>query len=1004
MKKIMKKMLAQVCVFALILTSVLQMPAQSVKAANDVKVCYRTHIQTYGWEGKTDKLNTWKQDGTMSGTSGQAKRLEGIEIVVQGNSNLGIRYTTHCQTYGWLPWSSDGEMNGTEGEAKRLEAIKIQLTGDDADKYDVYYRVHAQTYGWLAWAKNGQAAGTAGLAKRLEGIQIVVVPKGKTLPNEYKGITAANRSAYISSKGANDETVSGSEKTNVLYRTHVQTYGWQGWRYNGNMAGTSGQAKRLEGINIKLTNRKCGGGITYRTHVQTYGWQNWVSDGTMSGTSGEAKRLESIQIYLTGEMAKQYDVYYRVHAQTYGWLAWVKNGEPAGTAGYGKRLEGIQIVLVEKGAGTPGNVGGIASVSSKGFECKSVEQIPGNPYIEPKKENTTPNGGNNGSGNTGNTDNPGENGNTGDTDNPGGSGNTGDTDNPGGSGDTGDIDNPGGNGDTGDTDNPGGNGDTGDTDNPGGNGDTGDTDNPGDGGDTDKPDDKSDITQYTYKVIPLTEKVCGYFYVETDNPDPKSFTFVDEDSKITSKGTCTFWLADKFADVKYEDSDTYRVNGGYIFRGESTDGGELRLYEHSKYNIGDPTDITVTIPTLTSEEQYLIDTYTNDSMDFWEKMDALQEGLSNWCLYSTAYVLGDLTRNSYSPYYGLSNSPHVDQVFYIQSPYYRNGSKRMLVSELYPYILDSLSYPYTLKACAQMIEESVEWKWNSDYHYLIDFTYNGETKTYGGAGSGGGKGVYQNMVQYYKFDGTSDDLYGKNTWEEIGNTICKYGAMDVPEEDTELPELTWKDVRNIVGEEGGYVKLYDWTSKTDTKDGYTFVYNDNSGTIYGVGGYRNYKGLGYFSNAWYDGRYFNKYEVFEKGTTLEDETASTADIVIKNPVIRVPEDPDGKSIRHTTESSGYKDIKNFPEYDAETGVWHDYVHFKYHSDTQTWVATIYETTKYWDSENRRHCEINDPTYVDACTLTLEEAKAMGIDRNANTDPSSYYNFNRRVEPGTYETN
>ena len=145
MKKIMKKMLAQVCVFALILTSVLQMPAQSVKAANDVRVCYRTHIQTYGWEGKADKLNTWKQDGTMSGTSGQAKRLEGIEIVVQGNSNLGIRYTTHCQTYGWLPWSSDGEMNGTEGEAKRLEAIKIQLTGADADKYDVYYRVHAQT-------------------------------------------------------------------------------------------------------------------------------------------------------------------------------------------------------------------------------------------------------------------------------------------------------------------------------------------------------------------------------------------------------------------------------------------------------------------------------------------------------------------------------------------------------------------------------------------------------------------------------------------------------------------------------------------------------------------------------------------------------------------------------------------------------------------------------------------------------------------------------------------
>ena len=86
----------------------------------------------------------------MSGTSGKAKRLEGIEINVSGNDKVGIQYTTHCQSYGWLPWSSNGDMSGTEGEAKRLEAIKIQLTGADKDKYDIYYRVHAQSYG-LAW-------------------------------------------------------------------------------------------------------------------------------------------------------------------------------------------------------------------------------------------------------------------------------------------------------------------------------------------------------------------------------------------------------------------------------------------------------------------------------------------------------------------------------------------------------------------------------------------------------------------------------------------------------------------------------------------------------------------------------------------------------------------------------------------------------------------------------------------------------------------------------------
>ena len=156
----------------------------------------------------------------------------------------------------------------------------------------------------------------------------------------------------------------------VRYTTHVQTFGWQAWKYNGQMSGTSGQAKRLEGINIRLSNQQYSGDIVYTTHVQSYGWQGnennqstWRKNGVMSGTSGEAKRLEAIRINLTGEMAKHYDIYYRVHAQSFGWLDWAKNGAPSGTAGYAKRLEGIQIILVPKGQPAPAkNYGGITSV------------------------------------------------------------------------------------------------------------------------------------------------------------------------------------------------------------------------------------------------------------------------------------------------------------------------------------------------------------------------------------------------------------------------------------------------------------------------------------------------------------------------------------------------------------------------------------------------------------------------------------------------------------------
>ena len=73
-------------------------------------------------------------------------------------------------------------MSGTEGQAKRLEGIQIELTGDMAAQYDIYYRVHAQTFGWMGWAKNGEQAGTAGYAKRLEGIEIKLVAKGGAAP------------------------------------------------------------------------------------------------------------------------------------------------------------------------------------------------------------------------------------------------------------------------------------------------------------------------------------------------------------------------------------------------------------------------------------------------------------------------------------------------------------------------------------------------------------------------------------------------------------------------------------------------------------------------------------------------------------------------------------------------------------------------------------------------------------------------------------------------------
>lgn len=337
-----------------------------------VTVSYSTHIQSYGWNKSAAK------NGAVAGTTGKAKRLEAIKISVEGNEDLGIQYTTHCQGYGWLNWSSNGEISGTTCEAKRLEAIKIQLTGADRDKYDVYYRVHAQGYGWMNWAKNGEAAGTAGLAKRLEAIQVVVVKKGESVPDKFEGVTASEKKAYMASAAATAATVEGSDRAHVQYRSHLQTYGWQNWKNDGDISGTTGKAKRLESLKLELKNKDYTGGICYNAHVQTIGWQadpnksaTWKKDGEFCGTTGNAKRLEAIQIELYGEMAEHYDIYYRVHSQTYGWMKWAKNGEMAGTTGQHKRIEGIQVVLVKKGEQAPSdNYKGAVTNTTKTFLSK----------------------------------------------------------------------------------------------------------------------------------------------------------------------------------------------------------------------------------------------------------------------------------------------------------------------------------------------------------------------------------------------------------------------------------------------------------------------------------------------------------------------------------------------------------------------------------------------------------------------------------------------------------
>lgn len=177
-------------------------------------------------------------------------------------------------------------------------------------------------------------------------------------PVEQSGLETIEKQAEVTSNETTElpKTESTSEteekpdeepekEPSISYTTHIQDIGWQNQVKDGEMAGTEGQAKRLEAIKITLKDLS-GVKIKYQTHIQDIGWQDWKYDGTLAGTEGQSKRLEAIRIEL--EESDKYSIMYRVHIQDIGWQDWRYDGEKAGTEGQSKRLEAIQIKIVEK--------------------------------------------------------------------------------------------------------------------------------------------------------------------------------------------------------------------------------------------------------------------------------------------------------------------------------------------------------------------------------------------------------------------------------------------------------------------------------------------------------------------------------------------------------------------------------------------------------------------------------------------------------------------------------
>jgi len=123
----------------------------------------------------------------------------------------------------------------------------------------------------------------------------------------------------------------------VEYSVHVADRGWIGWAKDGETSG--GEGRRMEAIRIAVPGLP--GTVRYRAHIQDHGWQDWIKEGRMAGTTGQSRRMEAIQIELRD--APGWSIQYSVYVSDLGWSEWVRDGEAAGTTGQSRAIEGIKI-------------------------------------------------------------------------------------------------------------------------------------------------------------------------------------------------------------------------------------------------------------------------------------------------------------------------------------------------------------------------------------------------------------------------------------------------------------------------------------------------------------------------------------------------------------------------------------------------------------------------------------------------------------------------------------
>lgn len=161
---------------------------------------------------------------------------------------------------------AEGVLKAFDIPTKRIKQIPGKAKNDN----QLWYRAHCQNLGWLDPVHDGQISGTTGFSTRMEALLL-----------DIRKIREENPDAKLSG----DFHVQG---IGTIHLDNIEP---------DTLIGTIGKSLRLEAFRLHLTgvpDKK----LYYEAHVQDIGWQGVRKDGEMAGTTGQSKRIEAVRIWV----------------------------------------------------------------------------------------------------------------------------------------------------------------------------------------------------------------------------------------------------------------------------------------------------------------------------------------------------------------------------------------------------------------------------------------------------------------------------------------------------------------------------------------------------------------------------------------------------------------------------------------------------------------------------------------------------------------------------------